>query len=106
MDLHIMSSNLRKWLIRTIVLFILTLLLWWVFRKALLAEIWGAILQLHGWQVAIILALYGLFYLVATLCWWTIIRMNIHSPNHSRGIDQIRVIRVQSSTFHGDFVIF
>ena len=69
-----MTSNLRKWLLRTVVLLILALLLWWAFHKAPLAEIWAAIRQLHWWQVAIILALNGLFYVVATLRWWTIIR--------------------------------
>ena len=72
---------MRKWLVRAVVLVILALLLWWAFRKAPLAEIWAAIRQLRWWQIAIILALNGIFYVVATLRWWIIIRAdNKHVP--------------------------
>jgi glycosyltransferase 2 family protein len=69
-----MSKNTRKWLIRLVVIAILAFLLWWAFHKAPLAEIWAAMRQLHAWQIAVILALNGVFYVVATLRWWTIIR--------------------------------
>ena len=69
-----MSKNVRKWLIRAVVLIVLALLLWWALRKAPLAEIWVAISQLRLWQIAVILTLNGFFYIVATLRWWIIIR--------------------------------
>lgn len=69
-----MSRNARKWLIRTVVLVILALLLWWAIRKAPLAEIWAAIRELRLWQILVILTLNGIFYIVATLRWLTIIR--------------------------------
>jgi uncharacterized protein (TIRG00374 family) len=68
------SSNARKWLLWLVVLAVLACLLWWAFRKAPLREIRAAICQLCGWQIAIILTLNGIFYIVATLRWWTIIR--------------------------------
>jgi uncharacterized membrane protein YbhN (UPF0104 family) len=69
-----MNKIARKWLVRTLVFAILILLLWWAFRKAPLAEIWAAILQLRWWQVVIILVLNLAFYIVATLRWWIIVR--------------------------------
>jgi uncharacterized protein (TIRG00374 family) len=69
-----MSRNVRKWLIRAVVLVVLALLLWWALRKAPLTEIWAAIRQLQFWQLLVILTLNGIFYVVATLRWWTIIR--------------------------------
>jgi uncharacterized protein (TIRG00374 family) len=56
------------------VLVVLALLLWWALRKAPLAEIWAAIRQLRLWQILVILTLNGIFYIVATLRWLTIIR--------------------------------
>jgi uncharacterized protein (TIRG00374 family) len=69
-----MSKNVRKWLLRAVVLVVLALLLWWALRKAPLTEIWAAIRQLQFWQLLVILTLNGIFYVVATLRWWTIIR--------------------------------
>jgi uncharacterized protein (TIRG00374 family) len=69
-----MSKNVRKWLLRAVVLVVLALLLWWALRKAPLTEIWAAIRQLRLWQLLVILTLNGIFYVVATLRWWTIIR--------------------------------
>ena len=69
-----MNKIARKWLIRTLVFAILALLLWWAFRKAPLAEIWAAILQLRWWQIVIILVLNLIFYIVATLRWWIIVQ--------------------------------
>jgi glycosyltransferase 2 family protein len=69
-----MNKNARTWLIRTVVLVVLALLLWWALRKAPLVEIWAAIRHLQLWQVAVILTLNALFYFLATLRWWTIIR--------------------------------
>jgi uncharacterized protein (TIRG00374 family) len=69
-----MRRNLRKWLIWIAVLVILALLLWWALRKAPLPEIWAAIRQLQWWQIVVILTLNGIFYIVATLRWWTIVR--------------------------------
>ena len=56
------------------VLALLAFLLWWAFHKAPLAEIWAAIRQLRGWQIAVLLTLNGLFYMLATLRWWVILR--------------------------------
>jgi len=69
-----MNKIARKWLVRVLVFAILALLLWWAFRKAPLAEIWAAILQLRWWQIAIILILNVIFYIVATLRWWIIVQ--------------------------------
>ena len=69
-----MSKNIRKWLVWTVVLAIIALLLWWSLRKAPLREIWAAIHQVQWWQIAVILALNGVFYVVATLRWWIIVR--------------------------------
>lgn len=74
-------NSLRKGLLWLAVLAVLAFLLWWAFHKAPLAEIWAAIRQLRGWQIAVILTLNGLFYMVATLRWWIIIRAdNPHIP--------------------------
>jgi len=71
----------RKWLLWLAVLAVLAFLLWWAFRKAPLAEIWAAIRQLRGWQIAVLLALNGIFYGVTTLRWWIILRAdNNHIP--------------------------
>jgi glycosyltransferase 2 family protein len=69
-----MSARTRKWLLYAALFAVLAFLLWWAFRKAPLAEIWVAIHQLQGWEIAVILALNGFFYVVATLRWWIIIR--------------------------------
>ena len=69
-----MNKIARKWLVRVLVFAILALLLWWAFRKAPLAEIWAAILQLRWWQIVIILVLNVIFYIVATLRWWIIVQ--------------------------------
>ena len=79
--LSVRKSNLRKGLLWPAVLAVLAFLLWWAFRKAPLAEIWAAIRQLRGWQIAVLLALNGIFYVLATLRWWIIIRAdNPHIP--------------------------
>ena len=76
-----MRKNARKWLIRLAVLALLAVLLWWALRKAPLPEIWAAIRQLQAWQIAVILTLNAIFYIIATLRWWTIIRAdNKHVP--------------------------
>src|SRR5512139_3741425 len=69
-----MSKNARKWLIWVVVLVVLGLLLWWALRKAPLAEIWAAVHQLQVWEILVILTLNGIFYALATLRWWTIVR--------------------------------
>jgi len=69
-----MRRNARKWLFRVTVLAILALLLWWALRKAPLTEIWVAIHHLQWWEIVIILTLNAIFYIVATLRWWIIIR--------------------------------
>lgn len=69
-----MSSSARKWLFRMVVLAILVLLLWWALKKAPLVEIWTAIRQLQFWEIAVILTLNAIFYIISTLRWWTIIR--------------------------------
>jgi len=63
------------------VLAVLAFLLWWAFHKAPLAEIWAAIRQLRGWQIAVLLTLNAFFYVIATLRWWIILRAdNPHIP--------------------------
>jgi glycosyltransferase 2 family protein len=69
-----MSGGTRKWLLYAALFAVLAFLLWWAFHKAPLAEIWTAIHQLQGWEIAVILALNGFFYVVAALRWWIIIR--------------------------------
>jgi glycosyltransferase 2 family protein len=77
----IKKNKLGKWLLWPAVFAVLALLLWWAFHKAPLAEIWAAIRELRGWEIAVILTLNGLFYMVATLRWWIIIRAdNPHIP--------------------------
>jgi glycosyltransferase 2 family protein len=73
--------GLRKWLLSPAVVVVLIFLLWWAFRKAPFAEIWVAIQQMQWWEILVILALNGIFYVVATLRWWVIIRAdNKHVP--------------------------
>jgi uncharacterized protein (TIRG00374 family) len=75
------KRDLRKWLLWPAVVAVLVFLLWWAFRKAPLAEIWAAIQQLQWWEILVILSLNGIFYVVATLRWWIIIRAeNKHVP--------------------------
>jgi uncharacterized protein (TIRG00374 family) len=69
-----MSGKTRKWLLYAALFIVLAFLLWWAFRKAPFAEIWVAIQQMQWWEILVILALNGFFYVVATLRWWVIIR--------------------------------
>jgi hypothetical protein len=79
--IHPLNRNISKWLIRVAVAVVLILLLWWALRKAPLVEIWAAISQLRLWQIAVILTLNAIFYVIATLRWWIIVRAdNPHVP--------------------------
>jgi uncharacterized protein (TIRG00374 family) len=64
----------RKWLLYAAVFILLAFLLWWAFHKAPLAEIWAAIRHMQWWEIIVILALNAVFYMIATLRWWIIIR--------------------------------
>ena len=55
-------------------LIVLALLLWWSLRKAPLRDIWSAIQQVQLWQIAVLLILNGIFYIVARLDCRTIVR--------------------------------
>jgi uncharacterized protein (TIRG00374 family) len=69
-----MNVKTRKWLLYAALFAVLAFLLLWAFRKAPFAEIWAAIRQMQWWEILVILALNGLFYVVATLRWWVILR--------------------------------
>ncbi len=69
-----MSRYTRKWWFWLLLIAVLGFLLWWAFHKAPLPEIWAAIQQMKWWEILIILALNAVFYVIATLRWWIIIR--------------------------------
>ena len=64
----------KKWAYQAFWLALLAGLLWWALHKAPLLEM-GAVLQnLRLWQVAAILGINTLLYLLFTLRWWSIVR--------------------------------
>jgi uncharacterized protein (TIRG00374 family) len=65
----------RKWFLRILGLAFLGGLLWWALRNAPLTEIWLAIRQLQFWQIAVILAIDFLLYILITLRWWIIVQV-------------------------------
>ena len=68
------SHLIRKWLLRILVLALLAGLLWWALRKAPLPEIWMTIRGLQGWEIAVILLVNLIMYILVTLRWWIIVR--------------------------------
>jgi uncharacterized protein (TIRG00374 family) len=53
---------------------ILATLLYFALRNAPLTEIWNALNQLHFWQIATLVAINVIIYMLITLRWWIIIR--------------------------------
>ena len=88
-----MNPSLRKWLIRLLWLAVLGVLLFWALRNAPLAEIWGAVRRLQFWQLAVILALNLLLYVLITLRWWLIVRAE------SRRVPYLPLLGVRAAVF-------
>jgi len=76
-----MKHRLRTWLLRLFFIIILGLLLWWAVRYAPLGEIWATFRGLHLWQIAVMLVVNTMIYVLATLRWWLIARADAkHIP--------------------------
>jgi uncharacterized protein (TIRG00374 family) len=69
-----MNLAAKKKLYQALWLVLLAGLLWWALRKAPLHEIGAALQQLRVWQVAVILGINTILYLLFTLRWWIIVR--------------------------------
>jgi glycosyltransferase 2 family protein len=67
-------KNNRKWFLRVLTVLILGGLLYWALRNAPLAEIWAAIRHLRPWQIALLVLLNALLYVLITLRWWIIVQ--------------------------------
>ncbi len=68
-----MNIQLKRWILRSLVGFVLVGLLYWALRNAPLLEILAAVRQLRPWQGAVILGLSIFFFGVSTLRWWVIV---------------------------------
>jgi len=76
-----MKHRLRSWLLRIFFIIVLGLLLWWVIRKAPLADIWAAFRQLQLWEIAVLALVNAINYVLITLRWWIIVRADArHVP--------------------------
>jgi uncharacterized protein (TIRG00374 family) len=76
-----MKLKLRTWLLRFLLIIILGILLWWVVRNAPLAEIWAAFRGLQLWEIAVLLLVNVMLYVLVTLRWWLIVRADAkHIP--------------------------
>ncbi len=69
-----MNPAAKKMVYQALWLVLLAGLLWWALRKAPLLEIGAALRQLRLWQVAALLGLNTILYLLFTLRWWIIVR--------------------------------
>jgi uncharacterized protein (TIRG00374 family) len=67
-------KNQRQWLLRTLAALILGGLLYWALKNAPLTEIWVTVSRLQFWQIAILLLLNALLYILFTLRWWIIVQ--------------------------------
>ncbi len=76
-----MKPVFRKWLLRGIGLVLLFALIWWVFRKVPLLEIWNTIRQLHAWQILVILLVNTFIFTCVTLRWWIIVQTEAKHVN-------------------------
>lgn len=65
---------MKQWLLCLLATLLLAALLYWALRNAPLAEIWVAICRLQAWQIAVLLLLNALVYLLVTLRWWIIVQ--------------------------------
>jgi len=73
-----MTPASKRWAYQALWLVVLVGLLGWALHKALLLEM-GAVLQrLRLWQVAAILVVNTILYLLITLRWWIIVRAEAH----------------------------
>ena len=88
-----MKRSIWKWILQLAVLAILGLLVWWVLRNAPLVEIWAALRQLRLWQIAVILVVNGLLYVLVTLRWWLIVRAE------ARQVPYLALIAVRLAVF-------
>jgi uncharacterized protein (TIRG00374 family) len=66
--------RVKRGSIRLLWLFILIPLLYFALRNAPLAEIWNALHQLKPWQVAVLVIINIIIYLLVTLRWWIVLR--------------------------------
>ena len=69
-----MNPAAKKTVSQALWLVLLAGLLWWAFRKAPLSEIAAVLQRLAFWQLAVILGINILIYLLFTSRWWIIVR--------------------------------
>ncbi|HEX2997731.1 MAG TPA: lysylphosphatidylglycerol synthase transmembrane domain-containing protein [Anaerolineales bacterium] len=69
------KENRGKWysLYRIVIYSILVTLLYFALRNAPLAEIWRALSQLELWQIAVLVIINIIIYMLVTLRWWIVI---------------------------------
>ena len=68
-----MKGNLSSWIKRGLLILILAVLFYWALKNAPLTEIWSTLRQLQFWQIALILVINTIFYLLVTARWWIIV---------------------------------
>lgn len=74
----LLTTQKRQYTLRTVTVYLLLAgLLYFVLRKAPLAEIWSTLTKLQLWQIFALLGINILVYLLITLRWWLI----IHAEN-------------------------
>jgi uncharacterized protein (TIRG00374 family) len=83
----------RRWLSRAVVFLALAFLLYFAFRNAPLAEIWETLRSLQLWQIALLIGLNILIYILVTARWWFI----VHAEN--RNIRYYPLVGVRLSVF-------
>jgi uncharacterized membrane protein YbhN (UPF0104 family) len=88
-----MNRSWKKWLTRLLVFALLSFLLWWVVRNAPLVEIWAALRGLQLWEIAVLLVVNTMLYVLVTLRWWLIVRAD------ARHIPFLPLLRVRVSVF-------
>lgn len=88
-----MKRTSLKWVTRILLIAVVGLMLWWVIKKAPLAEIWTAIRGLKLWEIAVLLAANTLLYVLVTLRWWII------ASADARHIPYLPLLGVRVSVF-------
>lgn len=65
---------MKDWFLRVLTVLVLCGLLYWALKNAPLAEIGAAVSGLQLWQIAVLILLNVLIYILVTLRWWIIVQ--------------------------------
>jgi len=64
----------KDWFLRVLTVLVLCGLLYWALKNAPLVEIGAAVSHLQAWQLAVLILLNALIYILVTLRWWIIVQ--------------------------------